>query len=31
MTPDSMERDVLVCAFAAVVLFICWALAVTAP
>jgi hypothetical protein len=31
MTPDSMERDILVCAFAAVVLFICWALAVTAP
>ena len=31
MTPDSMERDILVCAFAAIVLAICWALAVTAP
>ena len=30
MSADSLERDILVCAFAAVVLFICWAMAVTA-
>jgi hypothetical protein len=31
MDADDLTRDVLVCAFAAVVLFVCWALAVTAP
>ncbi len=31
MDRDSMQRDIVVCAFAALVLFICWAMAVTAP
>ncbi len=31
MSADSLERDVLVCAFAAVVLVICWAMAVVVP
>ncbi len=31
MDADDLTRDVMVCAFAALVLVICWALAVTAP